>query len=92
MLFFARRDVGLLSLDLLTGLWRHHDDLFDDIIACCEIDGRLFLTAANVNAWSGIDLTGPLEGSLTKNRIFRSFITSTETGAGISVLIHHRSK
>ena len=88
-IFFARCDVGLISFNQLTGLWRLHEDLYEDIIACCKIDGRLFLSTAVVVAWSGIDLTQPTTIAAEfadESTVFKSFITSVETGAGFQAL------
>ena len=89
VIFFARRDVGLISFNQLTGLWQVHEDLYDDIFACCKIDGRLFLITATVAAWTSIDLTPPPEVAeefKERDDIFKSFITSVATGAGFQAL------
>ena len=89
VVFFARKDVGLISFNPVTGLWREHADLYEDIIACAEIDGRLFLASGTVVAWSGIDLSAPPgqdAAAVAANPVFHSFITSTATGAGFQSL------
>ena len=70
-IFFARRDVGLISYHQPTGRWQHHapETVYEDIIACTEIGGRLFLATGRVVAWSAID-----DGY--------DLVTRVETGAG----------
>lgn len=75
--FFARRGVGLVSVDRDTKRWRHEVSE-SDIYSCTEIDGRLFIVAEGRVEWSKIG-----NG--------RDRATSTTTGAGFHTLPNEAS-